>query len=194
MWQFSYRLCEGLAIPHSNYLYHVIYNISNHCKMFNSSLSKDNAIRPETNLARLYAKWQTEHPANLDECWPMRLFFSDGTARVFYPPLNFKLQGGANCSVVQHLANSVRYQGQYNPSWTGILSSCFALTSRSKRQILRYEWNYVTCEVQCVVTVLFCTDIRTSLFIRKLVFNLRKKRYKLLYFEHSFVRSWNFDA
>jgi hypothetical protein len=51
--------------------------------MFNSSLSNDNAIRPETNLERLYANWQNDYLANLDESWPMRFFFSDGTAESF---------------------------------------------------------------------------------------------------------------
>ena len=115
-------------------------------------------------------------------------------SRVFYPPLHFKLQRGARCWVVQHLPNCVRYQRQYNPSWTGILPSYFPLTSRSKRQILHCELNYVTCEFQCVVTVLFCTAIRTPLFIRKLVFNLRKKQYKLLHLEHNFVWCRNLDT
>jgi hypothetical protein len=51
--------------------------------MYNSALSNDNAIRPETNLERLYANWQTDYLANLDESWPMRLFFSDGAAKSF---------------------------------------------------------------------------------------------------------------
>jgi len=170
-------------MSHSNYLYHVRYNISNHRKMFNSSLSNDNAIRPDTNLERLYANWQTDYLVNLDESWPIRLFLLGRDRRIVYLPLHFKLQRGASCWVEQHLANSVRYQSQYNLSWTGILSSCFALTSRSKRQILHCEWNYVTCELQC--TVLFCITLRTPLFIRKLVFNLRKKQYKMLHLEHS---------
>jgi hypothetical protein len=146
--------------------------------MFNSSLNNDNAFRPEMNLERLYANWQTDCLANLDESWPVRFFFSDGTA-VFYPPLRFKLQRGASCWVVQHLANSVRYQGQYNPSW--ILSSCFALTSRSKRQKLQLWTELCYLRISMRRYSFFCTAIRTPLFIRKLDSNLRKIQYKLLH-------------